>query len=174
MARGFAEQSGGALAIESPPEKGLTVSLWFPVAENKATKPEADIWTQGLGAPGGRIRVMLVDDEGLVRRVVGDALGEAGFDVLSAGLGSEALALLDREAPDVLVCDLSMPGMDGLDLFREARRRRPQLPAILLTGYVTNATEMATSEEFSLMRKPVDIQALAERIGALVAQRRLP
>ena len=174
MARGFAEQSGGALAIESPLEKGLTVSLWFPVAENKATKPEADICTQGPGAPGGRIRVMLVDDEGLVCRVVGEALAEAGFDVLSAELGSEALALLDREAPDVLVCDLSMPGMDGLDLFREARRLRPQLPAILLTGYVTNATEMATNEEFSLMRKPVDTQALAERIGALVAQPRLP
>ena len=65
-----------------------------------------------------------------------------------------------------------MPGMDGLDLFREARRLRPQLPAILLTGYVTNATEMATNEEFALMRKPVDTRALAERIGALVAQRR--
>jgi nitrogen-specific signal transduction histidine kinase len=102
MARGFAEQSGGALAIESLLEKGLTVSLWFPVAENKATKPEADICTQGPGAPRGRIRVMLVDDEGLVRRVVGEALAEAGFDVLSAELGSEALALLDREAPDVL------------------------------------------------------------------------
>lgn len=169
MARGFAEQSGGALLIESPPENGLTVNLWFPVAENIATKPESRKYAPDSDAPGGRVRVMFVDDEDLIRSVVGEGLAEAGFDVLSVGSGSEALALLNRsEAPDVLVCDLSMPSMDGLAVIREARRLRPQLAAILLTGYTT---ELASNEEFSMMRKPVTIQALAERIGVSIAQR---
>jgi CheY-like chemotaxis protein len=107
----------------------------------------------------------------LVRQVVGEGLSEAGFDVVVAGLGSEALELFERgEAPDALVCDLSMPGMDGLAVIREARRLRPKLPAILMTGYVSSATQLSTDEDLSLMRKPVDSRALAESIGALVGR----
>ena len=71
----------------------------------------------------------------------------------------------------MLVTDLSMPGMDGLALIREAQRLRPGLPAILLTGYANDMTELAVggavSGRFTLMRKPVDARALAERAAVL-------
>jgi CheY-like chemotaxis protein len=68
--------------------------------------------------------------------------------------------------------DLSMPDMDGVTLIREAQRRRPGLPAILLTGYATNAAEIAlggaVSGAFSLLRKPIHGQHLAERVTELL------
>lgn len=172
MARGFAEQSGGALTIESPPKKGVTVSLWFPIADGKPSDSRPIRNAQASGAPRDRVRVLLVDDEELVRKMIGEGLSAAGFDVISAALGAEAVAMVDGgEAPDVLVSDFSMPGMDGLTVIREVRRLRPELPAILVTGYLAEAADLQSNEDFSVMRKPVDGRALAERISALMAQR---
>jgi CheY-like chemotaxis protein len=73
---------------------------------------------------------------------------------------------------DVLVSDLSMPAMDGLTVIREAQRRRPALPGILLTGFATNAAELAlggaTGGSFSPLRKPITAELLAERIAVLL------
>jgi CheY-like chemotaxis protein len=115
-----------------------------------------------------------VDDEALVREITAESLEEAGFSVVAAGGAAAALERLDQgEAVDLLVCDLSMPGMDGLVLIREAQRRRPGLPVILLTGFATNAAELAVSGAvagtFSLLRKPVSPAHLAERISVLLA-----
>ena len=93
--------------------------------------------------------------------------------VLAAADGATALVLLDGgEAADVIISDLSMPGMDGLTVIREAQRRRPRLPAILLTGFATNAAEIAVggalSGAFTLLRKPVTGEHLAERIAVLL------
>jgi PAS domain S-box-containing protein len=173
MARGFAEQTGGAMRIESEPGRGTTVSLWLPVTD---ALPAAEV---PVGGPpeavrsGDRGRVVLVDDEELVRRITAESLQSAGFAVLMAGSGEEALRLLDTGAPvDVLVSDLSMPGMDGLALIREAQQRRPAMPAILLTGFATDVAELAVSGaisgSFSLLRKPVEGEALAERVAVLL------
>jgi CheY-like chemotaxis protein len=92
---------------------------------------------------------------------------------LGAARGAEALALLDsEEAVDVLVSDLSMPGMGGLVVIREAQLRRPGLPAVLLTGYAGDAAHLAVSDParagFSLLRKPVSVAQLVDRIDMLV------
>jgi CheY-like chemotaxis protein len=84
----------------------------------------------------------------------------------------DALAALDAgEDADLIVCDLSMPAMDGITLIREAHRRRPKLPAILLTGFATNAAEIAVggavSGLFTLLRKPITEQHLVERVAVL-------
>ncbi|WP_376100352.1 ATP-binding protein [Roseomonas sp. CCTCC AB2023176] len=170
MARGFAEQSGGALAIESSPGAGTTIRLWLPLAAEAGDAVDAA--AAGSAAPA-RARVLLVDDEALVRAVTAEGLEDAGYDVLSLGSGAEALDALAAGAPaDILVSDLSMPGMDGLALIRAAKAARPGLPAILLTGFATDAAEIAMdgalSGSFSLLRKPVEAGALAERAAALI------
>ena len=167
MAKGFAEQSGGALAIESTPGRGTTVTLWLPVADvgTKAAQLQP-----GLALVAGLARrVLVVDDEDVVREMLVASLDDAGFAVLAAGNGAEALALLDAGEPvDVLVSDLSMPGMGGLALIREAQVRRPGLPAVLLTGYAGEAAHLAVSGappgSFSLLRKPVSVAQLVDRI----------
>ena len=170
MARGFAEQSGGGLRLESVPGQGTTVTLWLPLAEAPAA---AAAVPPAAAAPGRARRVLLVDDDATVREITAEGLEAAGYAVLATGDGAAALGLLDQgEAVDLLVSDLSMPGMDGLAVIQAAQRRRPGLPAILLTGYATNAAELALggamSGAFTLLRKPVTAAALAERAGAML------
>jgi CheY-like chemotaxis protein len=172
MAKGFAEQSGGALAIESEPGRGTTVTLWLPVAG--ACAEAAQVQPGLLSVAGLARRVLVVDDEDLVREMLVASLEDAGFAVLAAENGTEALALLEAgEAVDVLVSDLSMPGMGGLALIREAQVRRSGLPAVLLTGYAGEAAHLVVSGAppgaFSLLRKPVSVAQLVDRIEMVLA-----
>ncbi len=170
MARGFAEQSGGGLHIESTPGRGTIVTLWFPVTD-AAT---AIVAPPALPPPvPARARLLLVDDEAMVRNILAEEMEAAGYGMLAAASGEAALALLAAGEPvDLLITDLSMPGMDGLALIREVRLRRAGLPAILLTGHATNAAEIAVggalSGTLSLLRKPVRGIHLAERVAALL------
>ena len=123
--------------------------------------------------PKGSSLVLLVDEEPLMREITAEGLEKAGYAVLCLGSGQEALEWLDGEAEvDFLICDLSMLGMDGLALIRAAQRRRPGLPAILLTGFATDAAELASggalSGSFTLLRKPIDANALAARVAELL------
>jgi CheY-like chemotaxis protein len=173
MAKGFVEQSGGALAIESAPGCGTTVDLWLPAMQQAETPP---------ASPGPRPRrradnlrqVLLVDDEATVRETLAAALEDAGYAVRVAGDGTEALRILESDAPvDVLVTDLAMPGMDGLAVIRSARQQRPDLPSVLLTGYAGHGAQLAVGESldggFTLVRKPVTAAQLADRIEAALA-----
>jgi CheY-like chemotaxis protein len=120
--------------------------------------------------------VLVVDDDSLVREVVAQQVRVAGFDVLRAESGTEALALLAAgEHIDVLVTDLSMPGLDGLAVIREAQSRIPGLPAVLLTGYAGDIAALASrgapNRSFTLLRKPISGQVLVDRLRALLAAR---
>jgi PAS domain S-box-containing protein len=173
MAKGFAEQSGGGLHIESAPGQGTVVTLWLPTA-GKAPATPPPVGETVTAARMTPARVLLVDDEVVVREVVAEELEAAGCAVLLAESGPEALQWLDAgEAVDLVVTDLSMPGMDGIALIREAKRRRSGLPAILLTGYATDAAELALGDavegSFSLLRKPIEGRYLAERVSMLLA-----
>ena len=114
-----------------------------------------------------------MDDEPVVREVLATQLRDEGLDVAEAGDGAEALALLDRgEAVDLLVSDLAMPGLDGVELTREAQRRRSGLPAILLTGYAGDAAALAVGNAvngaFTVLRKPITGTELADRATMLL------
>ncbi len=132
MARGFAEQSGGALAVESSPGNGTTVTLWLPAHDpDSATREAVAICEKAEAAESGtRIaaasaRVLLVDDEEALRELLAQNLEDRGYDVLVAAGGEAALALLSAgETVDVLVTDLSMPGMNGIALIRAAQTLR--------------------------------------------------
>lgn len=173
MARGFAEQSGGAFTIMSEAGRGTTVSLWLPVTDEDLPATRHSVPEAGATSGEGCGRILLVDDEAIVREITAEGLRAAGFAVRLAEGGIEALAVLDAgENVDLLVSDLSMPGMDGLTLIREAQGRRPGLPAILLTGFATDAAELAMggalSGTFSLLRKPIDAKALSDRVAVLL------
>jgi signal transduction histidine kinase/ActR/RegA family two-component response regulator len=183
MAKGFAEQSGGGLLIESGVPHGTnstsvphstTVNVWLPAASwsqtPSAVRFEPDTLRDDLGKC-----VLLVDDEAMVRATLAAALEDFGYTVLVAADGTEALdRLVSSEGRvDVLVTDLSMPGIDGLEVIRQAQRHRPGLPAVLLTGYAGHGAQLAVggsvSGAFSLLRKPVTVAQLADRIEALLA-----
>jgi CheY-like chemotaxis protein len=105
--------------------------------------------------------------------VLAEELEEFGYEVAKAGSGAAAVALLDSgERFDLLVTDLSMHGMDGIAVIREAQRRTPRLPAILLTGYAEGAAALGMRNDvagaFTLVTKPVRAQHLVERMAMLM------
>jgi PAS domain S-box-containing protein len=173
MVKGFAEQSGGAMTIESQPGRGTTVSLWLPQALFEVHAGGTD--ANRVASPTAR--VLIVDDDVLVRELLATEFEEFGYDVIVAQNGDEALALLSAgERVDALLTDLSMPEMDGLALIRAAQAQRPKLPTILLTGYAGDGTAMALSGamsgSFTLLRKPITGEQLAGRLAALLEKSR--
>jgi signal transduction histidine kinase/CheY-like chemotaxis protein len=173
MAKGFAEQSGGGLTIESSQGHGTTVYLWLPVVSHgdAAAKPSEPAL---VGRDDASKRVLLIDDEAMIRETLGASLEEFGYVVSVAADGAEALELLRSPVVvDILVTDLSMPGIDGLALIEQAQLHRPGLPAVLLTGYAGHGAQLplggSVNGPFSLIHKPVTAAELADRIEAMFA-----
>ena len=176
MARNFAERTGGALHIDSRPGEGTTVSLCLPVAapaEGAGQAVRADAAQAGAGQR--QRRVLLVDDEQMVLEVLAEQLALAGFEVREAPNGPAALARLAEagQAVDLVVSDLAMPGMDGIELIRRVRQLRPDLPAILITGFAGDAATLEVARviggRFSLLRKPISGAELADEVSLLLA-----
>jgi PAS domain S-box-containing protein len=171
MVKGFAEQSGGGFVIESVVGTGTRATLWLPAAPAdmrlRPGGPAGDVQSRLTG------RILLVDDDQLVRDMLREQLESLGHKVLAACDGSDALVILRaREAVDLMITDLSMPGMSGLTLIKEAQGLRPSLPAILLTGYAGDAASLETGSlakgAYFLMRKPASSELLNARVTAML------
>jgi len=176
MVQGFCEQSGGMLDIRSLPGQGTQVRLWLPQAP-ALSQAQPFPAAASLATERG-CNIMLVDDEPEVLAILAEGLRERGHKVVEAAGGLQALGILAADpAIELLVTDLSMPGIDGLTLIREARRLRPGLPAMLVTGFVAEAEDMlkqaARSGPIMVLRKPLPPELLSERIGALMEPQKL-
>ena len=119
-------------------------------------------------------RILVVDDDDAVRETLADLLDIDNYVAVQAVDAAQALMILlaDPAAIDVLVTDLSMPGTDGIALIKHARRIKPDLPAVLLTGYAeeVSAVAMDTNGGFHVLRKPVESTNLIQQIAALLSQ----
>jgi signal transduction histidine kinase/ActR/RegA family two-component response regulator len=176
MARGFAHQSGGGFLIESVPGQGTTIILWFPEA-SEAPEMDTPVVPEAAALPAlATARVLVVDDDAIVREMLVGQMEERGYHVTQAGGGLEALAQLDAGAAmDLLISDFAMPGMNGLMLIQEARRRRPELPALLMTGYADASVRLAAETgSTTLLRKPVSGATLIECVVALLKHAATP
>ena len=163
MVHGFVQQSGGSLRILSAPGDGTRVELWLP----KAAAPELVIPEP---PPPTRtwegVRVLLVDDAAEVLAITAELLEGAGFDVVQATHGEEALLLLETEPPfDILVTDYVMPGIDGGELVKRCCAMVPGLPAIVITGFADADLLGKLPARAHVLRKPITGKALAQRIG---------
>ena len=157
---GFARQSGGGIHIASEPGHGTTVTVFLPRASADVppaaarTSQSPDLAT----APVPEATLLIVDDDTAVRDIVAAILLEAGFTVLQAPDGPAALLQLEAATRiDLLVVDYGMPGMNGMELADIARRRRPDLPVIFMTGHADAAPLQA---EKYLLQKPFRAPAL--------------
>jgi DNA-binding NtrC family response regulator len=109
------------------------------------------------------VRLLLVDDEQEFIQATSRALTRRGFRVREAQDGETAMMILARQAFDVVVLDVRMPGIDGVDVFRQLRRLLPDLPVILLTGHGSVQQAFETSREgvYAYLSKPCDVDRLA-------------
>jgi two-component system cell cycle sensor histidine kinase/response regulator CckA len=180
---GIVRQSGGFLSVQSEPGQGTCFRLTLPRHEVSSAVIDS---VCGGGMVGSRwaeahatiddapappappcMRLLLVDDEDAVRRVVARALRRGGWDVIEACGGAEALE--DESGPfALLVSDVMMPGVDGLALVHAMRERQPGLHAILVSGYADAAQRKALArDDIAFLAKPfamADLVGLAGRV----------
>lgn len=118
----------------------------------------------------GKIHVLMVDDEDDFRQAAQRVLRRRGFDVSEARSGESALDIVRLSPPDVVLLDLRMEGMDGIETLEEMRRVSPDLPVIILTGHGGLDDAMAGIELdiVDFVQKPVDMDHLARRIWSLL------
>ncbi|MCJ2013290.1 response regulator [Methylobacterium sp. J-076] len=163
MVFGLAQQSKGRFSIESEVDRGTSVELALPFA---VTAPEED--DQGdaaVPAAARPARILVVDDDPEVRHVTASFLAGFGYHETEAGNGTSALDLLAQERFDLVVADLAMPGMSGVELASEVRARAPGLPVLILTGH---AEAMQIPPDLPVLAKPFRSADLATRVSALL------
>jgi len=112
------------------------------------------------------IKVLIVDDEVALANTLAQRLEMRHLTVRTAYDGEQALSKLRDDDPDVIVLDLSMPGMHGMDVLREIKKRAPDIQVIVLTGHGTDKDEEEAKKlgGFDFLKKPADIETLAHRI----------
>jgi len=113
-----------------------------------------------------RINILLVDDEEEFVKTLSERIQIRGFDADIALNGEQALDVLKQKMPHVMVLDLKMPGMQGLEVLRQVKKRYPELPVLILTGHGSERDEAEVRRigDFDYLQKPVDIDILIERV----------
>ncbi len=166
MVHGLAAQSGGKLVIHSTPGEGTTATLWLPEADEAQPDHAPPVASEAVVPTAETI--LVVDDEDMVRASTAAMLTDLGFAVIEAGSAAEALALLESgRAVDALVTDYLMPETNGAELIAAARRLRPGLPAMLVTGYAeTDALDPALVRLGKPFRQAELAKAVAGVLGS--------
>ena len=164
--RKLADQYQATIEIDSEPGRGTTFSLGFPrVPAPSAGKPRvpSDAGPEGTRGQAGTVRgrILLVEDDALVRRTLARALTEDGYDVVAVADGGEALAFIGAaHAITCVVSDLSMPGMDGEALSRALQESHPALPMVLISGNRAPGADVVAGAPRAFLPKPVANDAL--------------
>ncbi len=122
-----------------------------------------------------RFRVLVVDDHASAREAVADVLRQAHYEVVACASATEALVKLAASSFDVVVTDLQMPGMNGLEFIREIERRRLDVQILMITAHasVTSAVEAMRLGAFDYIEKPFDAVALERSVAQACDRRRL-
>ena len=171
---GFAKQSNGDIRAESVDGEGTTFTLYLPrvsadgVVAEEASEPEVHV-------DGDGIRVLVVEDNKGVGEFAVQALSELGYYTILAMNADEALAELERDCDrfHIIFSDVVMPGMSGLDLGQEIRRRHPDMPVILTSGY-SHVLAQNGQHGFELLHKPYSIEQLSRVFQKAVRWRSRP
>ncbi len=159
---GIVQEHDGAIGVQSRLGEGTTFTLTFPPARRKVPAPEeADD-----EPPTRAARILLVDDEEMVRSVLTKLLTLRGHAVWAAPSGPDALTLVDARPFDIVFVDQAMPEMNGRELAQILRRRFPALPIVLLTGD-TEVGE-AGHDINVILSKPFQIKEIESTIQRLI------
>jgi len=122
-----------------------------------------------------KARILVVDDEAEIRRSVKMILEYEGYEVLEASSGPDAIAIVEREAPDLVFLDIKMPGMDGLDALQRIRTSNDALPVVIISGHgtVSTAVEATKAGAFDFIEKPLTTERVLVTIRNALDRTRL-
>nr|WP_294846585.1 response regulator [uncultured Sphingomonas sp.] len=171
---GIVKQSGGYIFADSKVGEGTRFTIYLPVhhveeeagagkARTKPQESENELWGTGT--------ILLVEDEPMVRTVAERALTRHGYKVLTANNGEEALEVIDRgEDIALLISDVVMPLMDGPTMVKEARKSRPDIPILFMSGYAEEQLRKSIDiANVAFLPKPFSVQELAGAVRRVLA-----
>ena len=171
-AYGIARQCGGHIDIQSSVGNGAKVSVYFPRGAGGVTRSSL-AGSEATG--GGRVTILLVDDESSIRKIMSMQLQKQGYEVIEAADGEEAVnvATAPGVQVDLLVSDVVMPRKDGPTLAAELIKVFPQMKTVLMSGYSeklnSELDQLLPDAEF--LEKPLRMKDLTETVARLLATR---
>lgn len=168
LSYGIIAEHNGKLYAKSQPGQGATFFIELPVIldewQEKDFSPVEEKET--AGETGGRILVM--DDEPTVLSLIGRIISGEGYGVQTASCGEEAIEMIKKNNYDLVLSDIKLPGLSGIDLYREIGRINPPLQKriIFITGDVigSDTADFLDSTRAPYITKPIDIARLKEEV----------
>ena len=164
---GVMQQSGGSVDIDSAVGRGTTVTLRLPKCDEVPAPRQRP--SEAGGNRSKPLRLLLVDDDAAVRATIGRQFEDDGHVVDSVGDGRIALTAIEHCRYDLVIVDFAMPGMDGAAVIREARKLRPDVKFLMVTGYSDSESVAAACPDTAVLRKPFDNETLRALVFELTA-----
>ena len=172
---GIIENHHGAIIIESQPEQGTKVKIFLPVISSRLTSEVALFDSQHkdeTSEKDTRPVILVVDDDRCVRETFNDILQQIGYQTLIADSGENAVAIYRKnyEKIDLIILDILMPGMNGMETFFELRKINNKLKVLFCSGYDELTVFQETLEEgkFPFLHKPFNIERLKNEVEKLI------